>query len=354
MFMNTNWNWLTASSRMKSPCWSVMGWNTSPLGANCFRPCRVPQGRRLHNWWFSQRCSDDPWNGASRKHQSRYKIPWKTDVEDVPGKIHGVSVQSGDLIFGDVMGCQLCQVNMWKLLLKAFERFPRECGPSETQRDRPWNRSLQITGFLSNDPMRVGILCLMQESNTFLNRKTEFHHFEEDLSWLQWNTGKDDRFASWMGASWKGLMLQVSRCRYLQHAPCLTGPFASKLWSIDGTDVFADWSGRAPGRIPGGTPWCDGQWRTSRRRCMVETVKKKVGTKPIIGTLDLHANLSERMVESTNALIGYRSNPTWIREHGGLKPLFDGGNAPCSSSRPTRCFRLSWWTSKNSARTFSM
>ena len=29
--------------------------------------------------------------------------------------------------------------------------------------------------------MRVGILCLMQESNTFLNRKTEFHHFEEDL-----------------------------------------------------------------------------------------------------------------------------------------------------------------------------
>ena len=29
--------------------------------------------------------------------------------------------------------------------------------------------------------MRVGILCLMQESNTFLNKKTEFYHFEEDL-----------------------------------------------------------------------------------------------------------------------------------------------------------------------------
>ena len=29
--------------------------------------------------------------------------------------------------------------------------------------------------------MRVGILCLMQESNTFLNRKTESHHFQEDL-----------------------------------------------------------------------------------------------------------------------------------------------------------------------------
>ena len=29
--------------------------------------------------------------------------------------------------------------------------------------------------------MRVGILCLMQESNTFLSKSTEFHHFEEDL-----------------------------------------------------------------------------------------------------------------------------------------------------------------------------
>ena len=29
--------------------------------------------------------------------------------------------------------------------------------------------------------MRVGILCLMQESNTFLNQPTEFHHFEDDL-----------------------------------------------------------------------------------------------------------------------------------------------------------------------------
>ena len=29
--------------------------------------------------------------------------------------------------------------------------------------------------------MRVGILCLMQESNTFLKMGTEYHHFEEDL-----------------------------------------------------------------------------------------------------------------------------------------------------------------------------
>ena len=78
--------------------------------------------------------------------------------------------------------------------------------------------------------MRVGILCLMQESNTFLNRKTEFHHFEEDL-FLEGNEIREKMVDSHheVGASWKDLMLQVSmRCRYLQHAPCLMGPFASK------------------------------------------------------------------------------------------------------------------------------
>ena len=29
--------------------------------------------------------------------------------------------------------------------------------------------------------MRVGILCLMQESNTFLSQTTKLHHFAEDL-----------------------------------------------------------------------------------------------------------------------------------------------------------------------------
>ena len=33
------------------------------------------------------------------------------------------------------------------------------------------------------------------------------------------------------------------------------------------------------------------------------------GDVPIIATLDLHANLSQRMVESCNALVAYRTNP---------------------------------------------
>ena len=59
-------------------------------------------------------------------------------------------------------------------------------------------------------------------------------------------------------------------------------------------------------------PDADGYW--------LSQLRKKVGiNKPIIGTLDLHANLSERMVESTNALIGYRSNPHLDQRARGLE-----------------------------------
>ncbi|NBO92436.1 MAG: M81 family peptidase, partial [Planctomycetia bacterium] len=48
-------------------------------------------------------------------------------------------------------------------------------------------------------------------------------------------------------------------------------------------------------------PDADGAWLARLRR--------HVGPVPIVGTLDLHANLSARMVAACDALIGYRTNP---------------------------------------------
>ena len=43
---------------------------------------------------------------------------------------------------------------------------------------------------------------------------------------------------------------------------------------------------------------------------LYERVRASVGSEtPIIATLDLHANISDRMVEKTDLLIGYRTNP---------------------------------------------
>ena len=53
---------------------------------------------------------------------------------DVPGKIHGVSVQSGDLIFGDVDGVLVVPgEHVETALEKAFEKVSGECGSSKTQ-----------------------------------------------------------------------------------------------------------------------------------------------------------------------------------------------------------------------------
>lgn len=49
-------------------------------------------------------------------------------------------------------------------------------------------------------------------------------------------------------------------------------------------------------------PDMDGEW--------LERLRQRVGPHvPIVGTLDLHANLSQRMVNSTNALVAYTKNP---------------------------------------------
>jgi microcystin degradation protein MlrC len=49
-------------------------------------------------------------------------------------------------------------------------------------------------------------------------------------------------------------------------------------------------------------------------------VRSRVGPKiPIVGTLDLHANLSEAMVRATDALIAYRTNPHLDQRERGLE-----------------------------------
>src|SRR5204863_9707898 len=55
----------------------------------------------------------------------------------------------------------------------------------------------------------------------------------------------------------------------------------------------------------------DGHWLTQLRR----RVGKQV---PILGTLDPHANLSRAMVEATDGLVAYRSNPQLDHLHRGL------------------------------------
>ena len=162
---------------------------------------------------------------------------------------------------------------------------------------------------------RVGIIALLHESNTFLDEPTTLDHFRSNL--LTTGQGVIDAFrgsqhevggfieamsdqpeielvgifgarAMPYGAitteCWQTLMEQ------LEHALRSSLPLDGLLVAPHGATVA----------IP--APDADGDW--------LQRVRKIVGPEmPIIGTLDLHANVSPLMAQQCNALFGYRTNP---------------------------------------------
>ena len=162
--------------------------------------------------------------------------------------------------------------------------------------------------------MRIGIIALLQESNTFLNDRTTLENFRSDV-----------------------LLVGEPIREYFSTAHHEVGGFFAELsdQSIDAVPIFAaralpygtieseSWKSLTEIMLnavhqadpvdgllvaPHGAtvselePDADGSW--------LSMLRAKVGPDvPIIGTLDLHANLSKRMVDATDALIAYRTNP---------------------------------------------
>lgn len=172
--------------------------------------------------------------------------------------------------------------------------------------------------------MRVGIIGLMHESNTFLPSPTTIDNFKQ----------------------WHLLSGEAVRDAYEAAHHEMGGFFAGlKAAGIDAVPIFGAWampSGRVTaatfdelvGRIMEGLDRAgpldgllvaphgagssdehrdmDGQWLT--------LVREKVGPDlPIMGTLDPHANVSQRMVDACDALTAYRSNPHLDQRDRGLE-----------------------------------
>jgi microcystin degradation protein MlrC len=162
--------------------------------------------------------------------------------------------------------------------------------------------------------MRVGIVCLQQESNTFLERPTTLDDFRRD----RLVTGAD--IVREYGAAHHevGGFLQGLEEERIQPIPLLAA------WTVPGgviTDecyrtllamVLRELDAAAPldGLLvaPHGAAVSevhrdmDGHW--------LSVLRERVGPRvPIVSTLDLHANLSQRMVDACDAIIAYRSNP---------------------------------------------
>jgi microcystin degradation protein MlrC len=162
--------------------------------------------------------------------------------------------------------------------------------------------------------MRIGIIALLQESNTFIGKPTTFEHFEQDL--LATGEAVRERLAGTHHEI--GGMLHALEEAGEEAVPIFAArayPFGvieagaierllqmmfvelSRAGRLDGVLVAAHGA-----TVSEPYPDVDGHWLTELR-C-------RVGPDlPVIGTLDPHANLSPAMVAATNALIAYRTNP---------------------------------------------
>lgn len=161
--------------------------------------------------------------------------------------------------------------------------------------------------------MRIGILALLQESNTFISRPTTLRHFEEELL-----VSGDEMLRRFEGSHHEvGGMLHALADEQVEAVPVFAAralPFGriergaieevlSRMWQA--LDAAGTLNGIlvAPHGATVSEPYpdVDGHWLTELRR--------RVGPRPIIGTLDPHGNLSPAMVDACDALLAYRTNP---------------------------------------------
>lgn len=161
---------------------------------------------------------------------------------------------------------------------------------------------------------RVGILALLQESNTFLREPTTLDHFRREL----WLKGEAIRayFADQpheVGGFFSELASSEMEAVPLFAARALPfGTITAETWHVlmHEVETSLQEAGHLDGVLvaPHGATVsdaaldADGFW--------LQLVRRRVGPKvPIIGTLDPHANLSPAMVAATDALCAYRTNP---------------------------------------------
>ena len=160
--------------------------------------------------------------------------------------------------------------------------------------------------------MRVGILSLLQESNTFVSGSTTLEHFEDDLfleGEAAWSVGAHHEVGGFLaGLKEHGLSaVPLFVARALPYGVIEAASFEelmSRMFrQVRAADPLDGYLVAPHGATVSSLyPDVDGYW--------LARLRAEVGPGvPIIGTLDLHANVSSAMVNATDALVAYRSNP---------------------------------------------
>lgn len=162
--------------------------------------------------------------------------------------------------------------------------------------------------------MRIGVLALLHESNTFLSQLTDVENFRQNLLL----TGEPIRTAladahHEVGGFFAGLAEQQLEAVPVFAARALpSGTIAADAFEQLVSDLLNQLAAAGPldgilaaphgATVSENFPDADGYWLSRVREAIGPNV-------PLIGTLDAHANLSPLMVASCDALVAYRTNP---------------------------------------------
>lgn len=173
--------------------------------------------------------------------------------------------------------------------------------------------------------MRIGIVALLQESNTFVSGKTRLDHFEREL--LLTGDAIREAFVDAeheIGGFFEGLRnesdfeaVPIFAARALPYGTIEGDAFdelvkrllheISEAGPLDGILAAPHGATAAENH-----PDADGWWLTKLREQVGPAI-------PVIATLDPHGNLSPAMVAATNALVAYRTNPHLDQRDTGLR-----------------------------------
>ncbi len=174
------------------------------------------------------------------------------------------------------------------------------------------------------NPKRVGVIALLHESNTFISQATTIEHFRENM--LLRGEAVRERLADThheVGGFFAGLAREqvdavpIFAARAVPFGAITPEAFDELLaMMVESLEAAGELDGILV--APHGATVCaahrdaDGYWLAELRRRVGESL-------PIIGTLDPHANLSQQMIDATNALVAYRSNPHLDQRERGIE-----------------------------------
>lgn len=196
--------------------------------------------------------------------------------------------------------------------------------------------------------LRVGIAAFLHESNTFLGVPTTLEHFRS----TSWTEGKAIR-ERWSGALHEiGGLLDGTDAEGLQAVPLLAtyavpgGTVTSEAFDVIAEKIIALLEEALPldgmlvalhgATVAGNYADADGE--------ILRRIRSVLGPDiPLIATLDLHANVSERMVDNSDALVFYRSNPHLDQRERGLEAARLMARTLRREIRPVQAIEMPPW-----------